>query len=250
MNAPKKCLCLWGLVLCLALAGAALAGPAEQIKQADALYAQRGDLAKAQQAADLYQQVLKADPKSEEAAWKLARTLYWVGSHAAKDQQVDIFDRAVKAGQQAVAINPKSLPGHYWLGVAYGVYGNAKGVMKSLSLVNPIKQEMALVIQMDPNYEAGGAYRVLGRLYFKLPGLFGGDNALAIKNLKTSVAKGPQRYLSHIYLAEVLIDEGQKAEAKKYLQMVVSGPADPGYEPEDKEWKATAQKMLKKHLDQ
>ncbi|RJX34687.1 MAG: hypothetical protein C4525_06445 [Desulfarculus sp.] len=245
MNAPKKCLCLLGLALCLALAGAAAAGPAEQIKQADALYVQRADLAKAQQAAELYQQALQADPKSEEAAWKLARALYWVGNHAAKDKQVEIFDRAVKAGQQAVAINPQSLPGHFWLGVAYGVYGNAKGVLKSLSLVNPIKQEMALVIKMDPGYEAGGAYRVLGRLYFKLPGLFGGDNDLAIKNLRTAVAKGPKRYLSHIYLAEVLIKEGQEDAARKYLQMVVSGPADPGFEPEDKEWKATAQKMLK-----
>ena len=56
-----------GLV-CLCLAGAALAATtAELIAQGDALYAQRADLAKAKEAAGLYQQALTQDPKSEEA---------------------------------------------------------------------------------------------------------------------------------------------------------------------------------------
>ena len=234
------------LVLCLA-AGALAATPTELIAQGDALYAQRADLAKAKQAAALYAQALAADPKSEAAAWKLARVQYWIGMHSPDDQKMDIFQKGVDAAKQAIAINPKSVPGHFWLGVNYGVYGSAKGIMESLSLVDPIKKEMATVIALDPDYEAGGAYRVLGRLYFKLPGLFGGDNDEAIKNLKIAVHKGPKRYLNHIYLAEVLFDEDQEGKAKELLEVVVAGPPEPGYEPETVEWKAQAKKMLSKH---
>ncbi|BEQ16649.1 TRAP transporter TatT component family protein [Desulfoferula mesophila] len=234
-------------LLCLALAGAAYAATtAELIAQGDALYAQRADLAKAKQAAGLYEQALKADPKSEAAAWKLSRTQYWVGMHAPKEQKLAIFQSGVDAAKQAIAINPKSLPGHYWLGVNYGVYGSAKGIMESLSLVDPIKNEMAAVIELDPNYEAGGPYRVLGRLYYKLPGLFGGDNEKAIEYLQTAVKKGPHRYINQIYLAEVYFDEDKGHEANQLLQAVINGPVEPDYGPEDAEWKAQAKKMLER----
>lgn len=236
------------LALGLSLAGAAFAATsAELIQQGDALYAQRADLAKAKQAAALYAQALAADPKSEAAAWKLSRAQYWIGMHSPKDQKLEVFQKGVNAAKQAIAINPKSLPGHYWLGVCYGVYGSAKGIMESLSLVDPIKKEMATVIELDPNYEAGGPYRVLGRLYYKLPGLFGGDNDKAIENLKIAVHKGPHRYLNHIYLAEIYYDEDKVAEGKALLDAVVAGPVEPGYEPETVEWKAQAKKMLSAH---
>ncbi len=239
---------LAALALSLALAApAGAATAAELIKQGDALYAQRADLAKARQAAQAYAQALSADPKSEQAAWKLARTYYWIGKHSPEDQKLDIFQKGVDAAKKAIAINPKSAPGHFWLGVNYGVYGSAKGIMESLSLVDPIKKEMAAVIALDPDFEAGGPYRVLGRLYFKLPGLFGGDNDEAIKNLKIAVQKGPKRYLNHIYLAEVYYDEDEPGKAKELLEVVVAGPPEPGYEPETAEWKAQAKKMLAEH---
>lgn len=244
---PKpRTLALLALALLLALPLAARpAHASELLEQADAAYAQRASLASAQQAADLYAQALAADPASEQAACGLARTYYWLGSHLPEDKALAPFEKAVEAAKKAVAINPNSVAGHYWLGVAYGSFGKAKGIMKSLSLVDPIKEEMAFVIKHDPNYEAGGPYRVLGRLYFKLPGLMGGDNDKAIENLKTAVQKGPQRWLNHIYLAEVYLKKDKKAEAKALLEQVVAGPAEPGLEPEYADWKAEAQKLMK-----
>lgn len=231
------------LLLTLALAAAA-AGP-DYLAQADALFAQRADLAKARQAADLYQKALQADPKNEQAAYKLARTYYWIGKHQKTDEEkVAVFEKGIAAAKKALAINPDSLGGHFWLGVCYGVYGSAKGVMKSLSLVDPIKQEMAAVIAKDPSYDSGGAYRVLGRLYFKLPGLFGGSNSKAVENLQTALKYGPHRWLNHIYLAEVYMDEGEKEKARALLKQVLAGPAEPGLEPEWAEEKEQARKLL------
>ncbi len=244
MTGKCKATVVVALALMLLWGGLALAGTQETLQQADAAYAQRAQAAQAQRAVELYGQALAADPKCLEAAWKLSRAWYWVGSHTPEDKALEPFEKAVEAGKKAVAIDPESIQAHFWLGVAYGSYGKAKGIMKSLSLVDPIKEEMALVIKKDPKFEAGGAYRVLGRLYFKLPGLFGGDNDKAIENLKTAVQHGPQRWLNHIYLAEVYIKEDLKPEARKLLQEVVAGPAEAGLEAEYADWKAEAQKLL------
>ncbi len=239
--------CLIAALAALAVLVSSLAAPAapDYLARADELFAQRADLAKARQAAALYEKALQADPKSQAAAYKLARTYYWIGKHQETDEQkVAVFAQGIAAAKKALAIDPQSIGGHYWLGVCYGVYGSAKGVMKSLSLVDPIKQEMAAVIARDPSYDSGGAYRVLGRLYFKLPGLFGGSNRKAVENLKTAIKYGPRRWLNHIYLAEVYIDEGEKEKARDLLQKVLAGPAEPGMEPEWAEEKVTARKLL------
>jgi tetratricopeptide (TPR) repeat protein len=235
------------MVLCLVMALPAMAADsAALVKQADELFTQRADLAKAKQAADLYEKALAADPRNEEAAWKAARVIYWIGRNTeGDDAKVKVFERGIANAKKAVAINPKSLGGHYWLGVSYGLYGSAKGVSKSLALINPIKEEMAAVIAQDPKYDEGGPYRVLGRLYFKVPGIFGGSNSDAIENLTTAIKYGPTRWLNHLYLAEVYIDEDENDKAKELLVKVIQGPAPQGLEPEYAMWKANAEELMK-----
>ena len=215
------------------------------LAQGDKYFAQRGNTAMLKKAVDSYEQAAKAAPSNPEPAWKLARALYRLGRKSPKEQQEAIFERAVNAAKQGIAIDPKNVPSHYWLAVSYGMYGSAKGVMKSLSLIDPIKEEAQFVIDHQPDYDQGGAYRVLGRLYFKVPGLFGGDNGLAVENLNKAIELGPKRYLSHIFLAEVYLDEGEDAKAKALLEQAVKGPTDPEVAPEDADWKQTAKKMLR-----
>lgn len=231
------------LVSCLASISLA-ADAAALVKQGDEAWAQRMDVAKAQEAANLYEQALAADPKCYEAAWKMARALYRVGDKSPEDAQEVIFEKAVNAAKKATEISPDDPMGHYWLGVAYGKYGSAKGISKSLSLVDPIKEEMNFVISKDPKFEQGGPQRVLGRLYFKLPGLFGGDNDKAIEYLQEAVKIGPTYYLNQVYLAEALADDGQKDKAKVMLQEVLTAQAPEGMAPEMADWQAEAQKVL------
>ncbi|CAO0823529.1 Tetratricopeptide repeat protein [Desulfarculales bacterium] len=246
MLSKHKAKLIMALAALLALTRALPAQAASQefLDHAAVAYGKRADLKSARQAVELYVQALAADPNSEEAAWKLSRAWYWVGSHLPEDQALEPFEKAMEAAKQAVAINQGSLPGHYWLGVAYGSYGKAKGIMKSLSLVDLIKEEMAWVINKDPAYEAGGPYRVLGRLYFKLPGLMGGSTDKAIQNLQTAIQHGPRRWLNHIYLAEAYIKAGKKELAKPLLEQVLAGQAEAGLEPELADWQAEARKLL------
>src|SRR5262245_54929055 len=55
---------------------------AQGTQNADALYANRTDLASARRAAALWTDALKRDPKDFDAAWKLARVCYWLGTQS------------------------------------------------------------------------------------------------------------------------------------------------------------------------
>src|SRR5215207_7434856 len=81
--------------------------PAQQ-PNADAVYAQRADLAKARQAADLWEQQLRANAADFNAAWKLARAKFWLGGHASANERKMFLESGIAAGRAAVAQDRKS----------------------------------------------------------------------------------------------------------------------------------------------
>ena len=77
-----------------------------------------------------------------------------------------------------------------------------------------------------------------------MPGLFGGSNQKSEEHLRRSLTYAPNSTASHFFLAETLIDMGRKADARAELQRVVDAPLDPDWEPEDREFKSKAQRLL------
>src|SRR5262245_35258339 len=63
----------------------------DSIGTGDRLYAQRGELSKARSAVTLYRQARTADYGNFEAAWKLARADFYVGSHLTDSASDDAF---------------------------------------------------------------------------------------------------------------------------------------------------------------
>lgn len=237
-------------LLTLAGAPAMAAGSNEEIlKHGEELFRQRADLEKAKEAAEAFSLALGRDPASERAAAQLAWASYWIGNHEHDPQaKLAAYQRGIDAAKQALTHHPNSLAGHFLLGVNYTGYGSTKGILNSLALVNPIMESMEAVIKRDPSFDGGGAYRVLGRVYYKLPGLFGGSNAKSIEYLRLAIKYGPRRWQSHIFLAETLLDEGAKDQARSLLEQVMAGPAEPGWEAEYAEERAWAQRLLEKIL--
>lgn len=217
------------------------------VSEGDSWYMGRSDLAKAKMAVEIYRKAIALDPDREDALWRLARALYWIGQHLPEKHQVYIYEEAVQVAEKAVKLSPDSVAAHYWLGVNYGFYGQAKGVLKSLSLIKPIKNEAAKVIELDPAYASGGAYLLLGRMYFVVPGLFGGDDEKAEQNLKIALKYGPHHYLTHVYLAELYMDQKKYDEAEALLTQALEGPcAEKNREPECRKWKNDAKALMKK----
>ena len=214
-------------------------------QQGDDLYGLRGDLAKANAALDKYQDALLAKEGDYDVYWRMARVEYWLGDHAAtKDEKVKLFGLGVYHGKKAIALEPGKPDGHYWLGVNYGSYGEVKGVLKSLSLVGPIKGEMNKVLAIDPAYEDGGADQLLGRLYYELPGFFGGSDKKSLEHLLKSKELGPRVGLTRIYLADTYLDLGEVQKAREELEYVIAIEPDPRLIPETAQEKEMAKKKL------
>ncbi len=222
------------------------------IKKADKKYASRASKGKAAEAKEAYEKVLAVDPANIEARWKLARALYWIGTHTkSKEEKMKIYEAGIRYCQEAAKSDDNCVPCHFWLGVSYGKFGEAKGILQSLGLVPHLKSAMEKVVKLDESYAHGGAHRVLGRLYNKLPGFKGGDNEKAIKHLNKAIEIGPHDLMNRRFLAEVQIALGKKDEAKATLQTIIDYPEETLYKdrkPESKEEKKTAEELMKKHF--
>jgi tetratricopeptide (TPR) repeat protein len=217
------------------------------IQQGDELYAQREDISKAEQAIKKYQEAIAKGENKYEAYWKIAKTLYYIGSHkkSKKDKKI-VFSQGIYYAKKAVALEPEKPEGIFWLATLRGKYGEARGVLKSLFLVKPIMKGYRKVLELDPELEGGGAHRALGRVYYKLPGFAGGSKKKSLEHLLKSKEICPSNPLTRIYLADTYLALKEKEKARQELKELLNMEPDPRWIPETKELKELAKEMLKK----
>ena len=238
------------VALCALAPFVAAADEAPPIERARAAYEQRAEAGQAQAAWDLFKQAAAADTGSYAARWEAARACYYLGEYfkpgASDDEKMVLFQEGIDLAKQAIALEPKGVEGHFWLGVLYGVYGEAKGILKSLAMVPDIKAEMATCREIDPSVEGWGPDRVLGRMYYRLPFFKGGDNKKSLEHLEQSLKGAPTNALTRLYLAETCKSEGQKPRARQLLEEIASMTPDPRWAAEHPQIKAEAGKLLAK----
>ena len=222
-------------VLAAISASAQTPSPSGLLQQGDELYTQRADLAKAKEAQSKYEAALAAKDDDYGANWRLARVLYWIGDHTPGND-----------AKKAVELGPDKADGHFWLGVCYGVYGESKGVLKSLALVKPIKAEMRRVLEIDPAYDRGGADRVLGRVFHEVPGIAGGSEKKSLEHLLKAVGHGPRVGLNLLYLADTYISLDRIEDARKTLETILTMEPLPDLLPETAEEQAQARERLER----
>ena len=218
------------------------------IAEGDRLYLERSDLQKAYHALEKYREVLKKEPRSYEALWKISKTAFYLAEMlTSKKAKWEVVEEGVDCAKKAIKVNPKGVDGHFWLGVNYTKVGEVKGVIKSLFLIGPIKRAMRRVIETDNTYEGGGAYTVLGRVYSQVPGIFGGSDKKALKNYERARAICPTSTLNLLFLAETLWDLDRKGLALKTLQQLLEMEPDERWKAEAKKHKLEAKKLLNKY---
>jgi hypothetical protein len=219
--------------------------PAARLPEsADDLYADRANLASAQRAAEIWTAELAADPASFDAAWKLARVCYWLGGHAAQSERRKYLEAGVDAAGKAVALQPNRAEGHFWQAANMGTLAESFGLRAGLRYRGPVKRALEKVLEIDPAFQNGSADRVLGRWYFRVPGLFGGSRKKAEAHLRASLQYDSESTISRVFLAEVLLADDRVADARAELQRVLDAPVNPEWAPEDEEYKAKARALL------
>ena len=96
-----------------------------------------------------------------------------------------------------------------------GSLAESFGLRQGLKYRGTIRDELEIVLKLDAGFQEGSADRAIGRWYYKVPGLFGGDKKKSEAHLRKALAYNPQSVITRLFLAETLIELNHKAEAKK-----------------------------------
>lgn len=187
---------------------------------------------------------------------------HYAGVEAA-DAALKIFgitdvQKADLARLKALPADQKALVGEglYFRGINLGQWGNTKGVVESLSRWPELRDNMNLIVNLGlKEIHEYGAYRTLGRAYFKIPGLLGGSTKKALKYLSEAVNNSKvegEIYsvngINNLFYAEILKEEGKSADAKDLLNKFIAADANTlhsGLVPENRQAQKEAQALLK-----
>lgn len=222
-------------------------------------------------------------PDNAESRWKLARALYFQAAYTGQDadSQAAIYEKARRVGDEAIRILERrargkgvtsfegrsladiaaavhsdrdAAPAFFWTAVAWGQWALTSGKVQAArtGAAEKIRDDADVVIALDPEFEEGGGYRILGRLHYQAPKLpfltpwVSRDKAL--ENLRHAVAINGRNFVNRHFLAEALADGGpaERAEAIRIEEQVVTDAPSPGHLVEDLSIQEEAKKDLAK----
>ena len=155
-----------------------------------------------------------------------------------------MLERGIEAGRVAMAARPAAPDGHFWMAANMGALADAHGMRQGIKYRGEIKTALEAALKAQPSYLDGSPDRALGRWYFKVPGLFGGDDKKSETYLRKALTYKRDSVITLLFLGETLIDLGNTAEARTMLQAAVDAPVDPNWIPEDTRFKAQARQLL------
>ena len=240
------------------------------VAQGDAHYARResghvGDRADSREileAIAAYDTAAQA-PDNAEARWKLARALYFRGAYTglapesrrgvfekariASEEAIDILARRARGGGSVAELPPEKIadatrgdpdasPTFFWAAVSWGEWSLSTGKLAAVKYgaAAKIRDDASIVIALDPEFEEGGGYRILGRLHDQAPKVpvltWWVSRKQALANLRRAAAVAPKNVVNLHFLAEALArgNAPERAEAIAIEQRVVEAAPSPG----------------------
>lgn len=206
-----------------------------------------------------YESALTSRPESLEARWKLLRSLHFAGDFAFEDleERRRIFDRAKDVSGQGLALladqvgsglrldemDPEQIGSrleatgippsdvarlYFWSAINWGAWSRDAGLLSAVGrgVANRIHRYTSITIALEPEYDEGGAFRLLGRLHAELPRVpfVSGwvDRNESIPLLERAYAMAPDNPGNRLLLALTLLDLApeRRSEALDLLKQV------------------------------
>src|SRR5262249_15605924 len=113
----------------------------------------------------------------------------------------------------------KNALAHLWYGVTSARWGQTRGILKSLSLLAEVKEEIRIVLELDPTLAP--AYSLAGNVYYEVPRVLGGDLPKAEEMFRKGLDYDPHFTGLRLGLGKTLIRQGRVAEGRHELQAVL-----------------------------
>lgn len=194
---------------------------ANPLQEADTLFTFGEDAERDKQSLGIIERALAGNGTDYQWLWRAARSCFYVGDATGKAEKVALYEKGMNFAQRAVAEQPSSVEGHFWLAANYGGIGEEKGALKALALVKKIRAEMETVLQLNDHYQDGGAYLALGEMDRQLPRLMGGNLSRAVLRLEQGLKVAPHNLELRLSLAQAYQESGRKEDARKQFQEIL-----------------------------
>ena len=177
-----------------------------------------------------FQYALKNTATETDAALYLLKSYYFRGKYVHKDKEKQKYDfsKGKELGEKYVKKYPDSAPFQFWYLVNLGSWSEVYGIITAAreGVAEIMKEHSEIIISLDPEYENGGGYFMLGAVHFKSPYipflLSWPDNDDAIKYLTKALNIGEATPNQKIYLAQAMYKDGQKSQAIEMLKEVAN----------------------------
>jgi tetratricopeptide (TPR) repeat protein len=214
------------------------------VYQADDYYLGRHNLANVYAGLRILQGAVAKDPNNYSAWWRISKFYNYLGRFSKASDQQRLFQKAVSAGEKAVALQPSRVEGHFWLGASYGLMADNLSFLKGLRLVDKIRTEMETAVKINPAFEEAAGLIALGRMDYRLPFFKGGDKQRSVELLEESLKLSPDNSLAMLYLADSYRALGRLNDARNLLDRILNLCPDPGYSTELMQNQTEARKEL------
>lgn len=220
------------------------------VKEGDALWLQRGERVKLEQAIAKWEAAVKIKDSDWHTYAKLAQAIYLLtdghiqfekndaaylaghqrGLETAKRGMMAYstkFEQLINGGakmENAVAVIERDgVPLLYWYATHLGKWAKKKGFKTILEYKDVVRKVIQRVYDLDPNYYHGAADRYFGAFFAVAPPFAGGDINKSLKHFDESKKKAPYYLGTYVLQAELYAPKKQdQAMFTRLLNKVIN----------------------------
>lgn len=214
------------------------------LKKADTAWQKREDPQQTREAIQRWKQALEQDPKHTELYYRLAKA----SGRAYRDSSVSKERKSWAAqglqyAKQAIRSEPQKPEALAAYAEALGQSAQANKGPSGLKNVKLAVKALNQAIEIQPRYAY--AHMMLSNFYRQAPRVISiGNLDKALEHARLAVEYDPHAGINHVTLAEALIENNKKDEAKVELEKALNVTHSPDRLPENKSDQEKARKLL------
>ncbi|MCL5278166.1 MAG: tetratricopeptide repeat protein [Deltaproteobacteria bacterium] len=129
------------------------------------------------------------------------------------------YEQGKAAAQRIIDLAPDRWDGWFWWAANVGRIAQLKGILESMILFKPVERHLFKAWKLAPNSVL--VLDGLGLFYREVPWFAGGSLSKSKGYLHTALEIDPHSTLARLDLAETLLKDGDKAQARRELQTII-----------------------------
>ncbi len=235
--------------------GAKAKAPPQALARTDALWDKRDDPAAVAEMKRLLDKWLAQAPSDYAILWRGAAFNFWFSDDPDRplDQRIRFGKAGWDLGERAIAVNPDGVEGYFFSAVAMGNYSLGIGILRALAqrIEGKFTGRLREAEKRDPKFANGSIPVSWGRYHAQLPWPKY-DAKKAISEFRRALTLNPHNLRARLYLAEVLLEEGDPEQAKALLDEIEAaqvGKYDVAEERRAKRWAQEVKPKIQEALN-